>query len=118
MNELLEFKTDDGTAVLVEVDSNEPGFEKVSRGGDAVAKAKRSFEEALVDVRAAAERALAVFTEGPLNPDGLEIEFGVRLNAEAGAVIAKTAVEGHLSVKLIWNPGGRPGSTAGTATRR
>jgi hypothetical protein len=26
----------------------------------------------------------------------------VRLNAEAGAVIAKTQAEGHLKVKLVW----------------
>jgi len=30
------------------------------------------------------------------------VEFGVRLTAEAGAVIAKSSVEGHLTVKLTW----------------
>ena len=32
-----------------------------------------------------------------------EIEFGVKLNAAAGAVIAKTSAEGHLTVKLTWS---------------
>ena len=36
----------------------------------------------------------------------MEIEFGVKLTAEAGALIAKSAVEGHLVVKLSWSPGG------------
>jgi hypothetical protein len=35
----------------------------------------------------------------------VEIEFGVKLTAEAGALIAKSAVEGHLVVKLSWSPG-------------
>ena len=40
--------------------------------------------------------------ELPRRSDDLEVESGVRLNAEAGAVIAKTQAEGHLKVKLAW----------------
>jgi hypothetical protein len=35
------------------------------------------------------------------------LEFGVKLAGEAGAIIAKTAAEGHFIVKLTWVPGGR-----------
>jgi hypothetical protein len=37
-----------------------------------------------------------------LSPDGVEIEFGVKLAGEAGAIIAKTSGEGHFTVKLSW----------------
>ena len=109
MTDWLEFTTETGGVVIVEVDEDDRGFEPASReaGPGAIARARQKFEEALGDVRDSAERALAVFTEGTLNPDGVEIEFGVKLNAEAGAVIAKTAVEGHLVVKLRWEPGER-----------
>jgi Trypsin-co-occurring domain 1 len=40
-----------------------------------------------------------------LAPDEHEIEFGIKLNAEAGVVVAKSAVEGHFSVKLLWRRG-------------
>jgi len=30
-------------------------------------------------------------------------EFGVKFNATAGAVIAKTSAEGHLTVTLTWS---------------
>ncbi|MFC9610962.1 CU044_2847 family protein [Streptomyces sp. NPDC056938] len=53
--------------------------------------------------RSAAESALRVFREGPLKPDGVEIEFGVKMSAEAGALIAKGTAEGHLVVKLSWS---------------
>ncbi|MFE2032629.1 CU044_2847 family protein [Streptomyces scopuliridis] len=46
-----------------------------------------------------------MFRDGSLKPDGVELEFGVKLMAEAGAVIAKTSAEGHMTVKLSWNPG-------------
>jgi len=67
-----------------------------------IAKAKKSFEEALEDVKEAATKTLAVLRDGKLGPDTVEIEFGVRFNCEAGAVIAKTGAEGHLLVKMAW----------------
>ena len=37
-----------------------------------------------------------------LSPDECELEFGVKLAGEAGAVIARTSAEGHFTVKLSW----------------
>ncbi|WIX75180.1 CU044_2847 family protein [Amycolatopsis carbonis] len=39
----------------------------------------------------------------------MEIKFGVKLSAEAGAVIAKTGVEGQLEIKLKWRRDGADG---------
>ncbi|WP_327233776.1 hypothetical protein OG349_07070 [Streptomyces sp. NBC_01317] len=104
MTALMEFSTDSGARVMVEVDRDAPGARPVSRG-NSLAQAGRTFDEALVGIRAAAESALAVFRDGPLKPDSVELEFGVKLMAEAGAVIAKSSAEGHLTVKLSWAPG-------------
>jgi hypothetical protein len=38
----------------------------------------------------------------PVGRTGDVIKFGVKLDAEVGAVIAKTGVEGHFEVKLTW----------------
>ena len=35
-------------------------------------------------------------------PDELAIEFGVKLNAETGAVIAKAATEANFTINLKW----------------
>ena len=106
--ELLRFRTEDGAEILVEVSADEPGFQKVSRARDAITDARQSFEDSLSRIRTAATRTLATFRDDVLNPDGVEVEFGLRFNAEAGAVIAKTAVEGHMLVRLTWNsPNGR-----------
>jgi hypothetical protein len=107
MSELLRFATADGTFVIVEADAHEPGVQRASRQGGIV-DVRRRFEDSLADVRNAAASALAVFRDGSLRPDGIEIEFGVRLNAEAGAIIAKTIVEGHFVVKLTWDRNGGP----------
>ncbi|MCX4908994.1 CU044_2847 family protein [Streptomyces sp. NBC_00878] len=111
MDGLVEFKTDDGAVVVVEGVEDESGSRLVARA-DGTVQAARTFEGSLDGVRAAAESALRVFRDGSLQPDTVEIEFGVKLTAEAGALIAKSAVEGHLVVKLSWSPssGGPDGS--------
>ncbi|MDN3260621.1 CU044_2847 family protein [Streptomyces sp. CSDS2] len=100
---LLEFRTEDGSLVVVDGGHARSGARLVSRG-DGPAQAARTFEGALDGVRAAAAAALRVFRDGSLRPDAVEIEFGVRLSAEAGAIIAKGSAEGHLVVKLSWSP--------------
>ncbi|MFD8303278.1 CU044_2847 family protein [Streptomyces sp. NPDC059690] len=104
MDTLVEFKTEDGALIVVEGVDEDAGARMVSRG-DGPAQAARTFESALGGVRAAAESALRVFRDGTLRPDSVELEFGVKLSAETGAVIAKGAAEGHLLVKLSWSPG-------------
>ncbi|MCT9929862.1 hypothetical protein N5079_06475 [Planotetraspora sp. A-T 1434] len=105
MTELVRFETTRGGHVVVEVNDDEVGVEvgvqRVSRS-DGLVEVRKRFEDVLGGVRDAAAGALEVFRDGRLRPDQIEIEMGVRLNAEVGAVIAKTASEGHLAVKLTW----------------
>ncbi|MBN0044752.1 hypothetical protein JS756_11655 [Streptomyces actuosus] len=112
MDGLVEFKTAEGAVVAVEADEEASGARLVARG-DGTVQATRTFENALDGVRSAAESALRVFRDGSLQPDGVEIEFGVKLSAEAGAIIAKGTTEGHLVVKLTWSPSGPAGETGG-----
>jgi hypothetical protein len=109
LNELVRWQTEHGS-IVVETGDDEPGMEAVSRGGDAIGRAAVKFEDTFQQVRDAAEAALAALRGGDLRPDAVELEFGVKLNAAAGAVIAKTSVEGHLKVKMTW---GEPKAAAG-----
>ncbi|MEE1756586.1 CU044_2847 family protein [Streptomyces sp. SP18CS02] len=108
MSTLMQYTTDSGAQVVVEMDGRAPGAQPVGRGENSLARAGRTFDEALEGIHAAAESALRVFREGTLRPDGVELEFGVKLTAESGAVIAKAAAEGHLTVRLSWSPEPRP----------
>ncbi|MYW65515.1 hypothetical protein GTY65_15815 [Streptomyces sp. SID8379] len=110
MDGLVEFQVqgDDGTPVLFEramEDDAASGARLISRETGAV-RATNSFESSLASVRSAAESALRVLRDGALRPDGVELEFGVKMSAEAGAVIAKGTAEGHLVVRLSWTPQG------------
>ena len=104
MRELVEFHLEDGGSVLFEVDEDEPGVERAARD-DLVIQASKSLEAALEGVRSAADITLRTLREFAREPDELEVQFGIRMNAQAGAVIAKTEAEGHLQVRLSWTRG-------------
>ncbi|MGW0764521.1 CU044_2847 family protein [Streptomyces sp. NPDC002676] len=106
MSRLVEFETEDGAFVVVETAEPATGTRLVARGegGEGpAAQTARTFEGALAGVRSAAQSALRVFRDGALRPDSVELEFGVKLTAEAGAIIAKGAAEGQLVVRLGWS---------------
>jgi hypothetical protein len=83
--------------VLFEVDDDEAlGPQPVSDEDKTV----RSFDEALRRVQPAVGRVLASLQE--LTPGAIEVEFGLKLTGQAGAIFAKVATEGHLRVKATW----------------
>ncbi|MFD1934371.1 MULTISPECIES: CU044_2847 family protein [Nonomuraea] len=89
-----------GGALYVEVPDRSQGTRRVSRTGEVIEASVESLEAALRPIRDAAAATLAAFRES--SPDEVELEFSVKLNAEAGAMIAKTCVEGHIQVRLSW----------------
>lgn len=103
MTQLLRFPSKEGNGFLVvEVSEDEPGVVEVSRLGNAVADATASFEEGIDRIRNAAASALRRLQDMPSRPDEVSLEFGMRFNAEFGAVIAKSQGEAQLNVTMTW----------------
>ena len=61
--------------------------------------AGRRLEDALAGIRPAAAAALEALRE--LAPDHMEIQFGVKLAGEAGAIIARNAAS-HFTIRMSW----------------
>lgn len=106
-SELVRFPLADGGAILVEVDEI-PGVSRAGRTGRVLQEARDTFEQAVAGVRDAASSALAQFTSMTRAPDEVELKFGLKLDAEVGAVIARTGVQGQFEVKLRWRRDGLP----------
>lgn len=104
MSELLRFQGPQGTSLVVEVDDDSPGIELVSRTEEGIAEAAQRVDEALAASRPTLESVLESLRQ--LKPEQIEVSFGIKLNAEAGVVIAKTAAEGHFDVTLSWRAAG------------
>ena len=100
MAEIVRFAAGEGASVLVEADEDAFGVERVGRGADGTIQANERLDRALGSARATIASALAAL--GGLGFEELVLEFGIKLTAETGAVIAKTAAEGHLTVTAKW----------------
>jgi hypothetical protein len=106
VRQLLEFGTgEDGASVLVEIDQEDPGFERVSRSGRAV-QAAQTLETALDAVLPAARVMVEKAQTISPHTSEVEVQFGVRLTASAGAAIASAGGEGHFQLRVLCR---RPG---------
>ena len=101
MAELLHYELDPGTTIAVEIDDDLSGFEAASPR-DYPARAAETFSAAVAHGRRAAEAAFEQFRKMAVQPDEITMEIGLKMSGEAGAVLAKTASEGHIVLKLVW----------------
>jgi hypothetical protein len=99
MKQLVEYELEDESTILVEVDLPEAGIERAGRG-DQIIKAKERFGDALEQIRPVAQ---TVFSKlGSLNADEIGVEFGIKLGAKAGVIIASADTEANFTVTLTW----------------
>ncbi|MEV0825350.1 CU044_2847 family protein [Nonomuraea rubra] len=117
MSALFSFHLDQGGSVVVEL-PEPPGVSRAAGWKERVVEDTRlSFEKALANVRDAASAALAQFQEMSRRPDEVELKFGVKLDAKAGAVIAQTGLEGQFEVTLRWQAAPDDTATTGRGPR-
>jgi NTP-dependent ternary system trypsin peptidase co-occuring protein len=115
MSEIVKYGTQDGGSVFVEVSDEHFGTQRVARRDGAIIDAGRTLEDVVAAAKPTINAVLGALHG--LAADEREIEFGLKLTGEAGVVVAKTAVEGHFTVKLCWRrpaaaPPGIPGAAA------
>lgn len=102
MKKIVEYELADGNKVWVEVDEPQPaGAKPVSKVGDAVEKAKESFEDALAKMKPSIKAIAATIQD--LGPDETTVEFGVKLSIKAGIpMITSADKEVNFVFKLTW----------------
>jgi hypothetical protein len=102
MKTLAEARAAKATVVFDIDDVEGVGPENVSRkDGTVVAKLDESLDDALASARPAAEAVINTFRA--LSPGAIGVEFGLRVDAEAGVVFAKGGVGAHFTVTLNWD---------------
>lgn len=107
MKQLIEFPLEDGESILIEVDEPEAagGVVRAGRPGEVVARAGQTFESAMDRIKPAARVVIAKLRSLSDPPDEIEIEFGLKMSAEAGAIVAVAGAEANYKVTLIWKRG-------------
>ena len=104
MTTYIEYELDENTTILVEAPEDaSSGVVKASRTPGEVArvKAKKTFKEALKDVKAQARMLVAEIED--LHVEEAEIKFGINTVGEVGTVaIAKVGVGVNYEITLKW----------------
>lgn len=98
--DLVRFRLSDGQSVLVEVEDHDQGAVRVG-GRDQLRQAQQTFDENLIRIRDATRSVLANLRT-TTDPAEIKLVFGIKFNAEAGAVIARTGVEANIGIEMTW----------------
>ncbi len=102
--------------LLVDFGEDGGGLVSVSRGGgrmgevtgELVEKSREAIDKAMDTIQGMAAKTIAAAKGISEPPDAIEVEFGIKLDAEAGAMVAKAGTEASITVKMVWRPKERP----------
>ena len=109
-----QFEIDPDAPILV--DFSMPGVQPVAimRGGEELEKlaekSQKALDQAMNTIHHMAQRVVVTMKALPKSelPDKVEVEFGLKLDAEAGAMIAKAGAEASIVVTLAWERPEKP----------
>lgn len=101
MKKIVEFTLPDGSSIFAEVDEPHDGLVGVNPTEMAV-KAQQTFDRALENVKPIASTIIGKLRELNQPADEVEVKFGIKLTAEAGAVIAMAGAEVNYEITLKW----------------
>jgi hypothetical protein len=96
---------DEETPILVEF-ATRPGLQQVSildrPREEIAAKSREALDSAMGTIQQMARRVSALRDAIPVEFSKVEVEFGIKLDWQVGALLAKSGTEGSINVKLIW----------------
>jgi Trypsin-co-occurring domain 1 len=99
---ILEYELASGDLVYFEVEEAELGRGEELASETFGKKAKKSFDDALINIKPAIETVLSTLIGMAKKPEEVEVELGIKLNGDVGAVFAKVGTEANFKVKMVW----------------
>ncbi len=110
MTEPVSFAGRDGSVLVVDVVDSAPAVPVRGIRPSEVLEAARQSLEDVVDNIAAPAQAIARRLAATEHVDEVQVEFAVRLTAEAGVVVTKLVGEANFRIVLTLRPGSDPGA--------
>lgn len=108
MNSLIQFELEDGSTLLIEgvddknkEDSDDRSYVSNSAEEAPITEAEKSLNSSIEIAKSAAEQILKSFKEMN-SPDEIQLQFGVKMAAKAGVIIASANTEANFQVSLKW----------------
>ena len=95
---------DEDDVILVEFE-NESGLRSVSNDPEELLeKSKMAIERSMATIQGMAKKAIKAIQGIPISerPSKVEFQFGIKMNGEAGAMVAKVGGEAAITVTMTW----------------
>jgi len=102
MQNLIEFKTMAGKKFLVEALEEREFTQK--KPDDLIKKANLTLDDTLKDILPAVETVAQNLEGISRKPEEIEIEFGLKLTTNVGAIFTKIGGEAHFKISVKWCP--------------
>lgn len=67
-------------------------------------KSAQALGQAMGAIQTLANRTTETLSKLSNPPSDFELEFGIKMDAESGAIVSKSANEGNLRIRLRWTP--------------
>ena len=93
--QIVKYQLDDSTLVGFEIEPGQ-GFHQAGTK-EFVGQVRKAVEPAVEAAQAVLEKVKQI------EPDGVEVKFGVKVTGEANWVVAKAATEGSFEITLTWS---------------
>jgi hypothetical protein len=97
---------DDENAILVEFTTAEGltpvGLFSRKKRPELASKSNEAVNKAMNTIKNMAERVHSTVETLNNRPKNVEVEFGVKFDAEVGVIVAKVTAEASMTVKMIW----------------
>lgn len=116
MTRLIEVPLAEGGSILVEVDESVEAPVVRGRGGAAVAPLTEPLEQVLAGLGPATRAVISQLRSLTDSPHEIEIEFAIKLTADARIVIAHAGGEANFRVALRWARPREPSPSGGEAS--
>lgn len=88
----------------------ESGPELAARAGTVVTRAEETFDRALARIASIGDATIEAIRSSARRPDQVTVEFGIKLSASAGAILAAANAEANLKVTLSWSASASDGA--------
>jgi hypothetical protein len=106
MADYIETHTKDGATLRIEVESvsrASAGFSRQTPATNVSGEtAKEAYHQTLRTIRACANGVIETITGLDVLPSAASIDFGIKIDSEAGALVAKSLGDAHFKVSLSW----------------
>lgn len=66
-------------------------------------KSALALGQAMGTIQALAHQTTVAINKLPKKPKEFELEFGIKMDAEAGAIVSKAHGEGNLHIRMLWH---------------